>query len=320
MSSQAQTRNTSVKMVEVDQGSDDRRLDNYLISILRGVPRSHIYSIIRTGQVRVNRGRAKAGQRLKIGDLVRIPPVRTTEKAVPASVSPILKKAVNNIIFEDEYMVAVDKPTGVTVHAGSRHNFGFIEAMRFERPDFSYIELVHRLDKDTSGILILARDKRFLRDLHTLWRRESEYSNLVKRYSALVRGRWERGARTIETSHSPDTMKFKSDKLPQVTSVSTFTPIKEYSSCTLVEIELHTGKTHQARRHALQIGRPIAGDRKFGSKLFNEEMRNFGLKRMFLHAQKIKMLHPVTEEFIEIECNLPTELTDVLSKLETCEN
>ena len=303
-------------MVEVDQGSDDRRLDNYLISILRGVPRSHIYSIIRTGQVRVNRARAKAGQRLKIGDLVRIPPVRTTEKAVPASVSSILKKAVNNIIFEDEYMVAVDKPTGVTVHAGSRHNFGFIEAMRFERPDFSYIELVHRLDKDTSGILILARDKRFLRDLHILWRRESEYSNLVKRYSALVRGRWERGTRTIETSHSPDTM----NKLPQVTSVSTFTPIKEYSSCTLVEIELHTGKTHQARRHALQIGRPIAGDRKFGSKLFNEEMRNFGLKRMFLHAQKIRMLHPVTEEFIEIECNLPSELTDVLSKLETSEN
>lgn len=307
-------------MVEVDQGSDDRRLDNYLISILRGVPRSHIYSIIRTGQVRVNRARAKAGQRLKIGDLVRIPPVGTTEKAVPASVSPALKKAVNNIIFEDEYMVAVDKPTGITVHAGSRHNFGFIEAMRFERPDFSYIELVHRLDKDTSGILILARDKRFLRDLHTLWRRESDYSNLVKRYSALVRGRWEKGVRTVETSHSPDTMKFKSEKLPQVTSFSTFTPIKEYSSCTLVEIELHTGKTHQARRHALQIGRPIAGDRKFGSKLFNEEMRKFGLKRMFLHAHKIRMLHPVTEEFIEIECNLPSELTDVLSKLECGEN
>ena len=307
-------------MVEVDQGSDDRRLDNFLISILRGVPRSHIYSIIRTGQVRVNRARAKAGQRLKMGDLVRIPPVRTTEKAVPTSVSPILKKAINNIIFEDDYMVAVDKPTGVTVHAGSRHNLGFIEAIRFERPDLSYIELVHRLDKDTSGILILARNKRFLRDLHTLWRRESDHSNLVKRYCALIRGRWEEGDRTVETSHSPDTMKFKSDRLPQVTSVSTFSPIKEYSSCTLVEIELHTGKNHQARRHALQIGRPIAGDRKFGSKLFNEEMRIFGLKRMFLHAQKIRILHPVTKEFIEIECSLPLELTDVLNKLESSEN
>ena len=309
----------SVKKITIDSESDDRRLDNFLTSQLRGVPRSHIYNLIRTGQVRVNRGRAKANRRLKCGDIVRIPPVVVQDRQRDAQASSKLISAAQQVLFEDEFMLVLEKPAGIAVHSGTRHNLGLIEAIRQTRPNEPNIELVHRLDKDTSGVLVLAKNKRSLRKMQSQWRREVDASALRKEYSALLMGRWDSQSPTIVESESAlDNSATKAHQRPSV-ATSCFTPIRNFENCVLVEIELHTGKTHQARLHALQLGRPIAGDRKFGDREFNAKMRHFGLKRMFLHACKITMTHPFSNQAIVFEAELPPELSAVIDNLDNNE-
>lgn len=309
----------SVKKITIDAESDDRRLDNFLTSQLRGVPRSHIYNLIRTGQVRVNRGRAKAKRRLKCGDIVRIPPVVVQDKQRDAQASSKLISAVQQVLFEDEFMLVLEKPAGIAVHSGTRHNLGLIEAIRQTRPNEPNIELVHRLDKDTSGVLVLAKNKRSLRKMQSQWRREVDASALRKQYSALLMGQWDSQSPTIVESESAlDNSAAKAHRRPSV-AMSCFTPVRNFENCVLAEIELHTGKTHQARLHALQLGRPIAGDRKFGDREFNAKMRQFGLKRMFLHARKITMTHPFSNQTIVFEAELPPELSAVIDNLDNNE-
>ena len=305
----------SVSFVVVDDGSDGRRLDNFLISILSGVPHSRIYNLIRTGQVRVDSARANPKQRLHAGQRIRIPPIRVSEKPLPGHLDPKLKDAVRRVVFEDDFMVVIDKPAGIAVHAGTRHNQGFIEAMRRERFDIPDVELVHRLDKDTSGILVLAKNKRVLRDLHVLWRREQkDAGHLVKRYSALVKGVWTAGVRNVESNEEASTGQRKRT-VQRNSSTSQFVPVQKFANSTLVDILLHTGKTHQARRHALQIGYPIAGDRKYGDRHFNSEMRDYQLKRLFLHAVSITIMHPVKQTLVTFKADLPSDLLDVLKSL-----
>ena len=313
---QSRKRNdASVNLIEIDADSENRRLDNFLISILQGVPHSHIYNLIRTGQVRVNSGRAKAGRRLKSGDRVRVPPVITRKKEFVGEISPKLKSAVQQILFEDECLIVLDKPAGIAVHSGTRHNFGLIEAMKLMRKNEPGIELVHRLDKDTSGVLVLAKNSRALRYLQAQWRREGFPHSLSKHYLALLKDRWEYPSeRCVETSpvnHSTNARKRQS----AAAAVSYFSPVRSFRSCVLVSIELLTGKTHQARQHALHIGQPIAGDRKYGDRDFNRQIQAIGLKRMFLHASRISIIHPISKQQVMFESELPADLTAVIKQL-----
>ncbi len=321
MPSKTEISSFDVKLVSVDEGSHDRRLDNFLITFLKNVPHSRIYNLIRTGQVRVNGSRAKAKQRLVTGDIVRVPPVRMSEKVESTSLSKPLREAVNKIIYEDEYLIAIDKPSGIAVHSGTHHNTAFIEAIRAVRTKDCYLELVHRLDKETSGVLIVAKDKMFLRQLHRLWRRESADSDLTKTYTALLKGHLKQTKSTVRSVLSQrDFAKPTQSNNSATVAETMFESVHQYSECSLVNIQLHTGKKHQARRHAVEIGNPVAGDQKYGDRVFNAKMRNRGLKRLFLHAAKVNLFHPVLERFIEFESQLPTHLTDFLNQLPQSES
>ncbi|MDE0310249.1 MAG: RluA family pseudouridine synthase [Acidiferrobacterales bacterium] len=316
LNSEQTAKSRGATTVEVTLDCEDRRLDNFMITELPGVPRSHVYSLIRTGQVRVNSKRAKVHHRLKAGDRVRIPPVRIADRTIPTNVNPNLKRAIHQIIFEDESLIAVDKAAGIAVHSGTNHRLGLIEAMRVERPDLEYVELVHRLDKHTSGILLLAKNKRVLRELHSMLRRDGHEDHAItKKYLALVKGIWRGGEREIKTSDLDSASRLKSGKTARKLTFSTFRPTERFAACSLVDITLHTGKTHQARRHAVTAGHPIAGDQTYGIRQFNTEMRNYGLNRLFLHAYSLTFSHPANGESISLECKLPQELIDVLDNL-----
>ncbi len=306
----------SVSLIEVDENAEDRRLDNFLISILQGVPHSHIYNLIRTGQVRVNSGRAKAGRRLRSGDRVRVPPVAVLSREFTGKVGSVLKEAMQSVIFEDSGLLVLDKPAGVTVHSGTRHHLGLIEALKLERKDEPGIELAHRLDKDTSGVLVLAKNKRVLRNLQAQWRREVSAPSLKKRYQALLKGRWRHPSEICVESSPADSESRSKDQQAPAAAVSYFSPLRSYRDCVLVDIELHTGKTHQARRHACQIRQPIAGDKRFGDRDFNRQMQELGLKRMFLHASRTTIIHPETAQPVTFTSKLPSALTEVIEKLD----
>ena len=306
----------SVTKVTVDSNAQHRRLDNFLISLLSRVPKSHVYTLIRTGQVRVNSSRAKASRRLELGDVVRIPPVKQHTAVRSLVASAQLIDATKRVVHEDQWMLVLDKPAGVAVHSGTHHRLGLIEAFRQQRPDEKGIELVHRLDKDTSGLLVLAKNKRVLRDLHSLWRREADSSALTKNYTALLQGSWNSESTSISVeSKTPLTKLNKRSQMYPKVAVSRFTVQERFTHSTLVDVELHTGKTHQARQHALQIGHPIAGDRKYGNFTFNAKMQELGLKRLFLHASKITLVHPNTQKLLCIESPLPEELTNFIQSI-----
>ncbi len=304
----------------VDAGSHGRRLDNYLISNLPHIPHSRIYKIIRTGQVRVNGSRSKAHKRLAEGDRVRIPPLKldNSTKPVIRPASDVVS-ALDQILYEDEFLIALDKPSGIAVHSGSRHRIGLIEAMRQMRPNSDFLELAHRLDKGTSGVLLICKDRAFLRDIHAILRRELD-ARMIKTYAALLQGVWSGGTRQVELSDSSrnaKTLVAQSEDSGGATvrSASKFVLNRRFDSCTLVDIELQTGRTHQARRHALHLGHPIAGDRRYGEPRFNAEMRKHGLKRIFLHASRLQMLHLRTGKKIDISAPLPSELSHVVNNL-----
>ena len=300
----------------VDQGSDDRRIDNLLIGLLKSVPKSHVYRLIRSGQVRVNSKRIRPDYRLRLGDRVRIPPVRLRVPRTRENVSVNLKTAISRILYEDEFILAIDKPSGIAVHSGTNHTMGLIEAVRNLREDIPGVELAHRLDKDTSGILLLAKDKKTLRKIHSMWNLESNRSILTKLYVALLRGPCQWDEKLVETDFTnvkTTTADYRKIKIRR--EMSHFTTTERFGSSSLVRINLLTGRTHQARRQAVQIGHPIAGDRKFGTREFNDQMRKLGLKRLFLHASSITMEHPVNEKQIKLESPLPRGLVHVLNQL-----
>ena len=311
-----------VQTVELSVDEDGRRLDNYLISRLSGVPHSHVYRLIRTGQVRVNGGRAKPKQRLREGDRVRIPPIRISD-SLPRISKPDarLEHAVRQVLFEDDYIMAVDKPSGITVHSGTRHSTGLVEALRYLRPNLPFIELVHRIDKSTSGIVILAKNRSVLRKLHALWRREEPDKIPLKKYVALLKSNFSKQSIEVDLQQQNRHSKVLRSALETMaaatgmTSSSRFVELQRLNMATLAEITIYTGRTHQARLHAQFIGHPIAGDKKYGDKTFNRQLTKLGLKRMFLHASSVQFLHPVTHEQVLIESPLPEELTSIQEKL-----
>ena len=277
-----------VQLVDIDQRHQDQRLDNFLLARLKGVPKSRVYKLLRSGQVRVNKGRKKADYRLQAGDQVRIPPVRTSERD-PGTAPPGLLEAVSrNILFEDEQILAINKPAGLAVHGGSGVPFGVIEILRQLRPDAPMLELVHRLDRDTSGCLVIAKSRPALTRLHALFRNEHD---MEKIYRAVLVGRWQGGEITVDAPLLKNTLQ-GGERMVSVDPAgkpaqTLFTPLDYYPQASYAEIRLFTGRTHQIRVHAAHLGHPVAGDPKYGDKDFNQTLKNKGLKRMFLHAYKL---------------------------------
>ena len=316
-----------VKLVEVDEESAGQRLDNFLIRQLKGVPKTHVYRIIRSGEVRVNKGRAAADTRVNGGDIVRLPPVRTSpaadekaERPVPAREFPVL--------FEDEYLLAIDKPAGVAVHGGSGVSFGVIEQLRRARPAAKWLELVHRLDRETSGILLVAKKRSALLNLQEQFRQRET----GKTYLALVTGTWPANRKVIDVPlhkylladgerrvkvvarDDPDGMrsitlvKVVQRVIRPVVATNSSPAAVGSGTFSLLEVTIKTGRTHQIRVHLASQGHPIAGDEKYGDFELNRQLPKSGLKRMFLHAWRLQFDHPATGERIELLAALPPDL------------
>jgi 23S rRNA pseudouridine955/2504/2580 synthase len=307
------------KFVTVQEDSAGQRLDNFLIRELKGVPKTHVYRIIRSGEVRVNKGRAGADTRVEIGDVVRVPPVRISEKVAQKLEKPAPAREFP-ILFEDEHLVAIDKPAGVAVHGGSGISFGVIEQLRQARPSAPLLELVHRLDRETSGILLVAKKRSALTRLQDQFR-ERETG---KTYLALVKGRWPANKKVIDVplhkylqadgerrvkvvaKDDPDGM--RAITLVKVRDVIPAKAGIQADAFTLLEVTIKTGRTHQIRVHLASQGHPIAGDDKYGDFELNKGLQKQSLKRMFLHAWRLQFNHPATGTRIELMAPLPPEL------------
>ncbi len=312
---------TGVQYVEVAVDDAGQRLDNFLVRFLKDVPRTHVFRLLRKGEVRVNKKRAKPDQRVVVGDQVRIPPLRRAE-AMPAPTEPrpasasLQKVVLDAIIYEDNDLIVFNKPSGIAVHGGSATDFGLIEALRSARPELVDAELVHRLDRDTSGCLLVAKRRGALRDLHLQLRE----GRTEKRYLALLCGKWNLGTKRIEVAL--DTNERRSGERHVAVrshgkkTVSTFKPVQFFGNvASLMEVEIDTGKTHQIRVHAAHAGHPVAGDDKYGDRVMNDLLRDYGLNRMFLHSLSLGFTRPGTQEPMLASAPLSPELAAVLDKL-----
>lgn len=309
-----------VQFVEISADHAGQRIDNYLMCQLKGVPKSLVYRIVRKGEVRVNKGRIKPEYRLKEGDMVRIPPVRQAEKKEPGKASDkVLKQIESRIIFEDKRIMVINKPSGLAVHGGSGLSFGLIEALRELRPNDKSLELVHRLDRDTSGCLIIAKKRSALRRLHEQLREGS----MDKRYMALLKGKWKETSKWVDAPLLKNVIK-SGERLvfvdPKGKDARTqFSPYSVGDEASLMRVKLDTGRTHQIRVHAQHLGYPIAGDDKYGDDEFNRQMKSKGLKRLFLHAFSLKFYLPDVETGedvpIYVEAPLDEALVNILNKL-----
>ncbi len=310
-----------MSQVRIDEGSEGQRLDNFLVKLLKGVPKTHVYRVIRSGEVRVNKGRAAADTRLALGDVVRVPPVRVADRseapAAPAREFPV--------VFEDDHLLAINKPAGVAVHGGSGVSSGVIEQLRQARPTAKFLELVHRLDKETSGLLLIAKKRSALVALQDQFRSR----DTGKTYAALVVGTWparrkvidvalykflttegERRVRPVDDDHEDGRRSITLVRVAQV-----------FAGFTLLDVTIKTGRTHQIRVHLAHEGHPIAGDEKYGDFAVNKSLAkgeavcDHRFERMFLHARRLRFEHPATHEEIELQAPLPAECNDLIDVL-----
>lgn len=301
-----------VNFYTATEADENQRIDNLLIKILKGVPKSHLYRIIRSGEVRINKKRCDVSDKVATSDIIRIPPIRIAEKAeehkyIPANTFPIL--------YEDDYYLIINKPSGVACHGGSGVSFGVIEQLR-KTNNYKFIELAHRLDKETSGILILAKKRRALVELQDLMKN----NQMIKEYYALTIGKWRDQKRNVKApiykyTNKDGERRVRIDNEQGQFAHTIFTTVKLFEEFTLVNASLQTGRTHQIRIHCQFLGFPIAGDEKYGDFEINRNLTKLGLKRMFLHAHHIIFSHPITGGKIEINCNPDKDLSIFLSSL-----
>jgi len=307
----------SAVAVIVGDEEHGQRIDNFLRSRLKGVPKSHVYRILRRGEVRVNSGRIGPSYRLRAGDRVRIPPLRVAEVPPAPRVDRHLQAALaDTLLYEDARILAVNKPAGVAVHGGSGVNLGVIEALRQLRPDLPHLELVHRLDRDTSGCLLLSKRRSALRILHELLRSGA----VEKRYLALLAGRWERARISVDAPLRKNTLQ-SGERMVRVdprgkTARTVFRRVAVYADATLVEARLLTGRTHQIRVHAAHLGTPVLGDEKYGDPDANGRMKSRGLRRLFLHAHSLAFRWPETAQTFRTQAPLPVELQNLLDTID----
>ncbi len=310
----------AVHYVRIDEGSEGQRLDNFLVKLLKGVPKSHVYRVIRSGEVRVNKGRAGADTKLSLGDEVRVPPVRTS--AGGAERSPEAPAREFPVVFEDDHLLAIDKPAGVAVHGGSGVSFGVIEQLRRARPEAKFLELVHRLDKETSGVLLLAKKRSALTHLQDQFRERGT----VKIYAALVSGVWPASKKvidvalhkTLDARGERHVRPVAADHAEGKRAITLVRVAQKFDAFTLLDVTLKTGRTHQIRVHLAGEGRPIVGDAKYGDFAKNREVaREHRFARMFLHARELAFDHPALGERITLAAPLPDECTALLATLGT---
>jgi len=307
--------------VRVDEESDGQRIDNFLLRVIKGVPRSHLYRVLRRGEVRVNKGRIKPDHRLQAGDLVRIPPMRMSQPGPPSQAPESqLARLERGILHEDERLLVIDKPAGLAVHGGSGLSFGLIESMRQLRPGRE-LELVHRLDRDTSGCLVISKRRSALRELHQLIRD----TGMDKRYLALIVGELSRPEVVVDAPLKKNVLR-SGERMVTVDpqegkpARTIFRRQRRFTDAgqvfTLVEAELVTGRTHQIRVHAAHLGTPLAGDPKYGDEAINRALKRHRLGRLFLHAAVLTFRLTYMERPLRVEAPLPDELEQVLSALE----
>jgi 23S rRNA pseudouridine955/2504/2580 synthase len=299
-----------VRYIEVSDDEAGQRIDNYLLARLKGVPKSHVYRILRSGEVRINSRRAEASQKVAAGDRIRIPPVRVAERGeeVPA---PHFRLP---ILYEDDALVAIDKPSGIAVHGGSGVAHGVIESLRSMRPQARFLELVHRLDRETSGVLLVAKKRASLVALHEMMRAR----DMDKRYLVGVAGRFRNELQRVSLALAKRVDK-AGDKRVSVSEAgqeaqTVFRRIARGAEFSLLEAELLTGRTHQIRVHLAHLGHPVLGDDKYGNFELNKRLRKEGLKRMFLHAASLRFAHPLTGVEIKLEAPLPRDLAEFAGK------
>lgn len=307
-----------VRWVTIEADYAGQRIDNFLLAQLKGVPKSLVYRIVRKGEVRINKKRCKPDYKLREGDQVRIPPVRVAESNPLPSAKLDQVQALNNqVLYEDDLLLVLNKPAGLAVHGGSGLQFGLIEGLRSLRPDAKQLELVHRLDRETSGCILISKRRSALRSLHEQLREKT----MDKQYLALVRGHWQEHVKFIAAPLLKNTLK-SGERVVRVDaagkpSETRFRVKRKYANCTLVEASPITGRTHQIRVHALYAGHPIACDPKYGDPVFDTAMQEIGLKRLFLHAHKLTFRHPQSGRMITVEAPLDETLTDTLQRLDT---
>jgi 23S rRNA pseudouridine955/2504/2580 synthase len=307
----------SVAWVTVDESSETQRIDNFLFRHLKGVPKSHVYRILRSGEVRVNSKRVDSSYRLQVGDVLRIPPIRVAQPASPRAPAPAVPRRLDQaVLYEDDALLVLNKPSGMAVHGGSGISRGVVEQLRLERPEAKFLELAHRLDRETSGVLLLAKKRSALVALHRAMRE----GLMDKRYLVLVKGKWRNKKQSVRlTLHkylTPEGERRVSVSKEGQESHTIFNLQRAWQDFSLLEAELKTGRTHQIRVHLAHLGFPIAGDDKYGDFGLNKELQKQGLKRMFLHAYKVTIAHPLTGEPLQLEAPLPDELERFVQQLE----
>ena len=318
MNTDQQITSPPVQWVEITEDNSEQRLDNFLITLLKGVPKSRIYRIVRKGEVRVNKGRVDVKYRLVIGDIVRIPPVRmpeVSEEGLPVSrgLADILQQ---NVLFEDDSILVVNKPSGFAVHGGSGIDNGIIEGFRKINPEQRFLELVHRLDRDTSGCLLIAKKRSALRSLHEQFRKDT----VTKSYLALLSGRWVRKKLVVNQPLQKNVSK-GGERMVVISqhgkeSETLFRRLQLFKDATLVEVSPKTGRTHQIRVHAAYLSHPIVGDERYGFDDINKVFKNRGYKKMFLHAETLQFQHPDTGMTLKISAPLPQQFIDYIKNEE----
>jgi 23S rRNA pseudouridine955/2504/2580 synthase len=312
----------SVQYVRIDEGSDGQRLDNFLTKILKGAPKPLVYRIIRSGEVRVNKARASADTRLALGDEVRVPPVRLPEPQTEASSVPAREFPV---LFEDDHFMAINKPAGVAVHGGSGVSFGVIEQLRRARPQAKFLELVHRLDKETSGVLLVAKKRSALTRLQDCFRERTAH----KTYAALVIGAWPRSKKVVDvalhkflTAEGERRVMAVADPDDGRRSISLVHVVNDFGDFSLLDVTIKTGRTHQIRVHLCHEGHPIVGDEKYGDFALNkamargQQLEGVRFDRMFLHARSLRIPHPATGEEVSLQAPLPAECQGLVDHLQ----
>jgi 23S rRNA pseudouridine955/2504/2580 synthase len=309
--------NASVQQVTVTEAEDGQRIDNFLSARLKGVPKSHIYKIVRSGEVRINKGRVKASSRVEEGDVVRIPPVR--QRPVDESggnVSDrVLQDLRRSVLFEDDALIVVNKASGMAVHGGSGVSLGLIEVARKLWPKESKLELVHRLDRETSGCLILSRSRKALLSMQSQLRDHQ----ITKEYTAFCVGKWPSHMRVVDAPLIRNQLK-SGERMVKVSeegkqAETRFRILQHYKPGSLLKVGLISGRTHQIRVHTQLAGHPLAGDSKYGDAEANKAFKKLGLKRLFLHSSYLKFRHPLSNEWMEIEAPLPQDLQGFLDVL-----
>ncbi len=310
-----------VTMLTVDEGGAGQRLDNFLAKQLKGVPKSHLYRIVRSGEVRVNSKRVDAAYKLQLGELLRIPPVRTAAPAAKLGKAPehnqfIHAQFLDAILYEDEAMIAINKPSGMAVHGGSGISRGVIEQLRMERPQAKYLELVHRLDRETSGVLLIGKKRSALVKLHEMLRA----NQVQKRYVMLIKGAWRNQKQRVvlplkKVVQDNGEKRVWVEEGGQV-SETIFHLHENLGEFTLLEADLITGRTHQLRVQLAHLGFPIVGDDKYGDFALNKTLQKRGLKRMFLHSVETVLNHPLSGEVLKLVAPLPKELERFLNTLQ----